>query len=219
MRSPILRLLIVLLALAAPSLRAQDGLRGALEQREASAELLHDSREQGVAPADFDRDQKPDGALLLRADSSRPGFRIELHVTAGVNSELAFDSNETALSISVRDVNRDGTPDIVVEQVFTHKRIAIWLNDGHGSFSTAKSEDFPSETEPPGSLKSLRLGVDSLPPYLASRWNSDNAIQDSPTARPNTCSLPWSFWLKLRIVARGPRAPDSARAPPQFLSL
>jgi len=219
MRSPITRLLIVLLALAAPSLWAQDGLRGALERREANTQLLRDSLGQGVAAADFDRDQEPDGALLLHADSGRPGFRIELHVTAGVNRELTFESNETALSISVRDLNRDGTPDIVVEQIFTHKRVAIWLNDGHGSFNTAKSEDFPSETESPGSLKSLCPAVDSLPPYLASRWNSDYAIQGSLASRQNTDSQPWSFWLKLHTVADGPRAPDSARAPPRFLSL
>jgi hypothetical protein len=46
-------------------------------------------------------------------------FLIEVHVTASENRELALESRETNLSLSVGDVSRDGTTDLVVEQAFT----------------------------------------------------------------------------------------------------
>ena len=66
--------------------------------------------------------------------------RIELYLSAGENRDLVFAANDPALTISAQDVNQDGIPDLIVEQAFTHKRIQVWLNDGHGKFRRVRVE-------------------------------------------------------------------------------
>lgn len=143
LRSFIFGLFAVLLAGCATAVRAQDGLLGVLSERSVPSHALV-SLDQRVAAADFDNDQKPDGAVLLPAvpANGETSFRIELHLTAGRNNDLTFSSAETALSISALDVNNDGAPDIVIEKTLTHERIQVYLNDGHGSFHKARLESF-----------------------------------------------------------------------------
>ena len=127
--------IVSLLLMLVPALRAQDGLMGALS-REAAMTHAQSAFEQPLAAADFDNDHAPDGALLLQsgfADGER-SFRIELHVTSGNNGVITFSTTERSLSISALDVNRDGSADIVVEKAFTHERLQVYLNDGHGVF-------------------------------------------------------------------------------------
>jgi hypothetical protein len=135
--------IVSLLLMLVPALRAQDGLMGALS-RETAMTHAQTAFEQPLAAADFDNDQAPDGALLLPAgfaDGER-SFRIELHVTSGKNGVITFSTAERGLSISALDVNRDGAADIVVEKAFTHERLQVYLNDGHGAFHKARLEDF-----------------------------------------------------------------------------
>jgi len=149
-----LRLLCVrLVAAAALTLTtqwvcAQDGLEGALSRGNlASQSKLGAPFSQTLAIADFDGDNKPDGAVLVDYGWRRPQSSlrtIELHFTGRSNTDLTFSSNETTLAISALDVNRDGAADIVVEQPFAHKRLQVWLNDGRGGFRKVRSEDFPS---------------------------------------------------------------------------
>lgn len=132
----------------APCLLAQDGLEGALP-RAHFASPLNPTRSFGqtLAVADFDGDKKPDGAVLVDDGwiwPQRGSRRIELHFTGRGNTDLTFESNETALAISALDVNKDGATDIVVERPVTHKLVQVWLNDGRGDFRKVRSEDFPS---------------------------------------------------------------------------
>ena len=132
------------LTLTASEVCAQDGLEGALSH--ANLVSPANSFTQTLAVADFDGDNKPDGAVLVGFGARyQSSFRtIELHFTGRGNIDLVFESNESALAISALDVNGDGVTDIVVEQPFTHKRLQVWLNDGHGGFRKVRSEDFPS---------------------------------------------------------------------------
>lgn len=169
-RSPFLRIILAFLALAAQTAWAQDGLRGA-ESKAANASWLLSPLTSRIVAADFDNDQKLDGALLIDAgviDGQRM-FRIELHVSASENRNLLFASNDPSLAISALDVNSDGMPDLVVEQAFTHKRLQVWLNDGHGGFRRARAEDFPSLTETPCKWRAPFLIQASLVAGLPSR--------------------------------------------------
>jgi hypothetical protein len=125
---------------------AQDGLKGAWSRASLpSTSNLEMPLRQTLVAADFDRDNKPDGAVLIDPGLLHSSLRIiELHLTGRGNSKIRFQSNEASLSISAFDVNWDGATDIVVEQPFTHKRLQIWLNDGHGEFYSVRSQDFPS---------------------------------------------------------------------------
>jgi hypothetical protein len=137
--------IVSLLLMLAPALRAQDGLMGALS-RETAMTHAQTGFEQQLAAADFDNDQMPDGALLLPDGFSegKRSIRIELHVTSGNNDVITFTTAERSLSIRALDVNRDGAPDIVIETALTHRRLQVYLNDGHGVFHQARLEDFAS---------------------------------------------------------------------------
>jgi hypothetical protein len=134
------------LTLTAQWVCAQDGLEGAFSRANlASQAKLEAPFSQTLAAADFDGDNKPDGAILVDHGWRWPqsSFRtIELHFTGRSNTDLTFASNEATLAISALDVNRDGAVDIVVEQPFTHKRLQVWLNDGRGGFREVRREDF-----------------------------------------------------------------------------
>ena len=132
--------LAILLVLAAPSLWAQDGLPGAVSQTNLAAPF-----DRSLAVADFDNDQKPDGAVLVGSGGIYPAsFRIELHLTAHENTELAFESSQTALELVALDIDHDGDTDVIVQQAFTHQRLSVWINDGHGTFHEGRLQDFPS---------------------------------------------------------------------------
>ncbi len=210
------------LSLAAPPLSAQDGLGGAISRLEITKSFLHQPFEQKLAAADFDNDQKPDGAVIVDTGQfdGQKIFRIELHVTAGNNIDLTFESNNLAPAISALDVNQDGAPDIVVEESFTHKRLYVWLNDGHGAFRKARTEDFPSTgRDGPYQFKAPSLAQDSPALYLPSKLGSELSI--ARAAAPSFDSL--ADGRQIRPVAPAFQtkadAPNPTRGPPSFLSL
>jgi hypothetical protein len=141
--SSIIGILFSLLVLGLPAAWAQDGLRGALSGAGVKPHVALGSGAQ-LAAADFDNDNRPDAAILLESGlaNGQKCFRIELHVTAGRNHAITFSSAESGLAISAVDVNRDGAPDIVIEREFTHERLQVFLNDGHGDFHKVRSEDY-----------------------------------------------------------------------------
>jgi hypothetical protein len=140
--------LAISLVFAGHGLWAQDGIEGALQRANLASPLnLSEPFGRTLAAADFDNDQKLDGAVLV--DSGRfhgqNAYRLELHLSGSANTELTFGSAESALAITASDVNKDGATDVVVEQPLTHKRLYIWLGDGHGGLHTGRIEDFPSD--------------------------------------------------------------------------
>ena len=141
-RSTCLKLgLAISLALAAPGLWAQDGLKGALSRTNFTTPL-----QSSLAIADFDDDKKPDGAVLYSSGGllSQNNFRIELHLTGRENTELTFQSSQTALELVAVDIDHDGDTDVIVQQALTHERLRVWINDGNGAFHEGRVQDFPS---------------------------------------------------------------------------
>lgn len=216
--------IIFAVTLAASSLWAQDGLAGALLRTSAAPpSILQSPFAQTLAAADFDGDNKPDGAILLDPNWLRPqsSFRtIEVHFTDRRNTDLTFQSSEHDLTISALDVNGDGTIDIVVEQSFTHKRLHVWLNDGLGRFRKVRAETFPStEKRDQERLESPPQQPDCPAFCLPSQRGPEVA---SLTAGP-------LLYLSLSYTAQtlragtpirlGALAPNSQRAPPLARSL
>ena len=218
-RYSIIGTLLSLLVLSLPAVRAQDGLRGALSRHSEISSGAPGSG-QDLAIADFDNDDKPDGAILFQAGAlNEPGlFRIELHLSADKNFAITFSTAEPGLAISALDVNGDGAPDIVVEKSFTRQRILVYLNDGHGAFRKARSEDhsLPDPFAPQwGGMLAQCLPAVCLP---STRGFEVTGPQRTSIIGANGLRT-LSFRPETLLVQSGPRAPSAPRAPPFFLSL
>ncbi len=205
--------------LCLPGLKAQDGLSGALSSGMKSADALSRPSAQ-LAAADFDNDQKPDGAVLVEDGflNGKRAFRIELHVTASIDNAIRFSSTEGGLELSALDVNRDGEPDIVVEKTFTHERLQVYLNDGHGSFYSARAEDFPAQDP---SAPIWRTELSRTPPAVClpvTRNSETGALRTISTLHPELSGTPRLPFQGL-LPQSAPRAPSASRAPPSLLSL
>lgn len=215
MKARLIHLKLVLaaaMALIAPCLHAQDGFQGALAQVKFGSPF-----QQTLVVADLDNDKKPDGAVLL--DSSRSGpegsFRIQLHFTGRPNTELTFESQEHALTLSARDVNNDGDPDLVVEQAFTHKPVHVWINQGHGDFYEGRVQDFPFlSIVASQQLQSPSNQSGCAAVCLPQQRGFEIAMFFVPLySRPPTSSTRQFAAITLQAKLQ-PLTPDSSRAPP-----
>ena len=218
LRYPICGILLFLVSLCAPALRAQDGLRGALAHGAKSSQALTGLLSQ-IAAADFDDDHAPDGAILLETGrlNGQRSFRIEVHVTEAANSAITFSSDESGLAISALDVNQDGAPDIVIEKAFTHQRLQVFLNDGHGAFREARAEDYPSPDSSAPNWRSTSSPYPDAFSFLLSRSSETGSVNRiSMLAR--TDSPRFDFWPEALLAQSAARAPASSRAPPSLLS-
>jgi len=216
LRQAIVGILIFLMFASVPALKAQDGLSGALNVGEQRRISLPDHSPQ-VAAADFDDDEKPDGAILREAGllNGERAFRIEIHLTAGANDSITFSSNESGLSISALDVNSDGAPDIVIERSFTHERLQIYLNDGHGAFHKVRVEDYPS-SDPESPTWQARLT--QPPPVVCLPVSRGDEVGMSEHAAALRRANSDGFKLRCEdlLIQSAARAPTSSRAPPSL---
>lgn len=98
-----------------------------------------------LAIADFDRDQKADGAVLLRPNLLKPfdSYRVRVHLSDRPDVELTFNAPGSAVGVSARDIDHDQDDDLVLEHSFTAKRVKVWINDGRGGFREGRVEDYP----------------------------------------------------------------------------
>jgi len=212
-------ILLFLLTVCAPALVAQDGLRGALSRISSAMRSVTGFAPQ-IAAADFDNDQKPDGAILIDNGmlNGKRSFRIELHVTAAQNKTLTFSTAETGLGISALDVNQDGAPDIIVENVLTHERLRVYVNDRHGAFRDAPIEDYPPPD--PSSPYWRALLTEGLPTFCPPGTRGFETAGPHRMRRPHA-DAGWRLNVgrEAVLVQSAARAAGASRAPPTLLSL
>ncbi|HMF97122.1 MAG TPA: FG-GAP repeat protein [Vicinamibacterales bacterium] len=98
-----------------------------------------------TAIGDLNADGRPDFAIADRVGRRPTGFAyaIELSIAGGRSASVAFDSDQDALSVSLRDVDHDRDLDVVVTSVVSRSIVAVWLNDGTGQFHRAAPEPLP----------------------------------------------------------------------------
>jgi hypothetical protein len=120
--------------------------------------------------ADFDGDLRPDLAAVQigRSGVSGTDYQIQLQLsTAGRQTILVF-APAGGLQIAARDVNGDHALDLVVTAAWLSEPVAIFLNDGHGSFSRVDPGDYPEAFREPqtswGSSTELGPDVVGIPP-------------------------------------------------------
>jgi hypothetical protein len=126
--------------IAATALHAQDGWRDAALRLQSSHSRIGGPFGPSLVAADFNHDDHTDGAVLLRDGSS---IQIEVHLRSHLIRRLSFKSNLANLAISARDVNQDGSLDLIIENPFRHRPLFVWLNDGSGKFYAGSITDYP----------------------------------------------------------------------------
>jgi hypothetical protein len=216
--------LLTALACSASGLRAQDGLQGAIFRDNATQPLgtgYVSLLERRLVGADFDGDQKLDGAVLLHSVPfhGRKSFRLEVHLSASSNTEFSFESTEDSLSIAALDINHDGATDLVVERALTHQRLYVWLGDGRGSFHQGRVEDFPADgtttdREASGPSSQQQYAAVSVPSgrrFHATLLRASQVSGRPPSAGQLYNIVPTSRSLLLAVVL-------ASRAPPVLQS-
>ena len=172
-----------------------------------------------TAIGDFDTDGKPDVAVADHIGHGGNGYayRIEFSMSGQAQGGVTFESTHTAVTIRAADVDADRDLDIVVGLPLSGRTVGVWLNDGHGHFTSADVSQFPAalqaeQTVATGdSLASLtpfdlpRRADDGLPAVaVAAPLNACRATSFSPVH--DLSSVPTS----LRIAPRAP--PISSQA-------
>jgi hypothetical protein len=97
------------------------------------------------AIADFDGDRRPDFASI-QAGQDRSGssdYSIQICFSELGRQSIHLVAPVGGLLIEARDVDGDHAIDLVVSTAWRKQPVAIFLNDGHGSFSRAEVAAFP----------------------------------------------------------------------------
>jgi hypothetical protein len=217
-RRSLFTIVFFLFATCGPSVWGQDGLGGALS-RNAEQAHFKSSLERQIVAGDFDKDRKADGAILLDAGefNGEKAYRIEIHLTATQNHEIVFSSPEAQVSIATLDVNHDGNPDLVVEKAFSHKRLQVFLNDGHGNFYRTRYSFPASDDSVPQSHSGDNRGNAAVVLLAISRGFELASI--STMLRRKNFAEAFSYWPEALLNLIAARAPSKPRAPPSFLPL
>lgn len=128
------------------------------------------------ALADFDGDSQPDLATIQEAqqiNSRGAQYWITLHLSAGMDEALGFSGPIGGLQIFPHDVNGDHSLDLVIIARWKRQTVAIFLNDGFGSFTLADPARFQADLQPsdseltpaasPSEHSAVLLGTKSMP--------------------------------------------------------
>src|SRR5580704_15028876 len=119
--------------------------------------------------ADFDGDLRPDLAAVQigRSGVSGTNYQIQLQLSAAGRQTIPVVAPAGGLLIAARDVNGDHALDLVVTAAWLSEPVAIFLNDGHGSFSRVNPGDYPEAFREPktswGSSSELGPDVVGIP--------------------------------------------------------
>ncbi len=87
--------------------------------------------------SDFDGDRRADLAVVQAGRSELPFMEYWVHLElSAVGARTIHVSGPVGgLQITSRDVNGNHFPDLILTAAWSNKLVAIFLNDGHGSFS------------------------------------------------------------------------------------
>ena len=124
------------------------------------------------AIADFDGDLRPDlASIQVGANiAGSADYWIQLQLTSAGRQSIHLVAPAGGLLIEARDVNGDHAVDLVVSSAWFRQPVAIFLNDGHGSFSRVEPTAFPgafSESkENWDSASNQSIDVVGAPPQL-----------------------------------------------------
>ena len=198
----------------ATALHALDGLSDAIARLRLPGGSTRELYSSQLATADFDNDGHPDGALLLRN-----GNRAQVEVSFGSHRvwRATVTSSPLHLDISTKDVNEDGSPDLELEDAFSHQSLFIWLNNGNGHFHAVPTKDYPLGPQGHGPkltrpLLDKQFGVLEESSRVRCRYTVGYLDRQTPVPSPS------QFRRKsVRVIAMADASPNLVRGSPVLL--
>ena len=104
--------------------------------------------------ADFNGDGAPDFAIADKARSLRGSIvKIEFAVSGTASYSVAFESPHRFVTLSVADVDHDSDLDLLVSIPLSGTRVAVWINDGRGHFSSSDLSSFERAGAQPETIR------------------------------------------------------------------
>jgi hypothetical protein len=154
---------------------------------------------QQLAISDFDGDLNPDLASVQAGltTSGSTDYWIQLQLSAAGRQSIRLVAPAGGLLIEARDVNGDQAVDLIL-LTSLKQPVAIFLNDGHGSFSRVEPSVFPGAFSDP------------LTNWTSASDPAMEAVGVSPQSRPAILQA-----AKLRTNIR-PRADSISRPGARF---
>jgi hypothetical protein len=97
-----------------------------------------------TAIAKLDSDEKLDFAIADRIGNAISGYnyRLQLALSEAGNQIFHFRSADSALKVSIVDLDDDADLDVVLTHALTGEIAGVWLNNGEGGFHQANTADF-----------------------------------------------------------------------------
>jgi hypothetical protein len=168
------------------------------------------------AIADLDGDRRPDFANI-QAGQNKFGssdYSIQIYFSEVGHQSIDLVAPVGGLLIEARDVDGDHSIDLVVSTAWRKQPVAIFLNDGHGTFSRAEAAAFPgafskcqTDLVSGSNPATDALGVSSQPGAGICPDENDSEVDRSPANLIFVLSAgfpPDSF-----LTSRAGRAPPS----------
>jgi hypothetical protein len=167
--------------------------------------------------ADFDGDRRPDLASVQTRQNTcgSSDYSIQIQLSDVGRQWIHLLAPVGGLVIEARDVDGNHTIDLVLSTAWRKQPVAIFLNDGHGTFSRAEPAAFPgafSERETnflSGSNPATdALGISPQPDARICPEDNDSGFDPSPTSLIpfSTSGFPPDSFL----TSHSGRAPPSA---------
>jgi hypothetical protein len=133
--SPLVRTLLLFFVLVGSSAAAEEAQNAATPAVPLGQQL---------AISDFDGDLHPDLAIVQAGPtaSGSTDYWIQLQLSAVGRQSIRIVAPAGGLLIEARDVNGDHAVDLILSTSL-RQPVAVFLNDGHGSFSRVAPSAFP----------------------------------------------------------------------------
>ena len=168
-----------------------------------------------LAISDFDGDLHPDLASV-QAEATASGstdYRIQLQLSAAGRQSIRLVAPAGGLLIEARDINGDHAVDLILFTSF-RQPVAVFLNDGHGTFSRVAPSAFPGAFS--DSLTNWNSASDQatdaigVPPQSRPGiWQSAKALTNIQSGTDPIPSSSARFALDSLLVSHAVRAPPA----------
>lgn len=168
------------------------------------------------AVADFDGDHRPDlvGVQTGQIGVSRTNYWIQLQLSASGRQTISIVAPAGGLQIAARDVNGDQIPDLILTTTWLRQPVAIFINDGHGTFTRVATTAYPQAFRE--SQTSWDSSTDRIPDSAAAPPSSREGFYITtarlPHAERQTSTVAHSsrgFLPSLLLISSPGRAPPS----------